>query len=59
MNEESEQLCFGGSLARYRYGLVKNHKYMTAAILPRFKGNDEVKFSILVGWDSKEYKYDY
>jgi hypothetical protein len=32
---------------------------MTAAILPRFKGNDLVTFSLKVGWDTKEYSYNY
>jgi hypothetical protein len=40
INEGSEEFCFEGSLVRNKYGFFGNHKYMTAAMLPRFKGND-------------------
>jgi hypothetical protein len=32
---------------------------MTAAMFPRFKGNELVTFSLKVGWDKEEYPYDY
>jgi hypothetical protein len=34
---------------------MNKHDYMTAEILPRFKGNELVTFSLKVGWDKKEY----
>jgi predicted phosphohydrolase len=57
--EGAEDLHFEGDLVRYKYWLKGKHKYMTAAMLPRFKGNAKVTLSIKVEWDSKEYNYNY